>query len=82
MIDLAANVNRIVHHFAIVEVNAPVCLILSFSTLAAGHMVPARSAAASLTTPYPGRTMFASFHSNRFSPLIQKNTDTIPIQNT
>jgi hypothetical protein len=82
MIDLAANVNRIVHHFAIVGVHAPVCLILSSSTLAAAHMVPARSAVASLTTSSPGGTMFASHHSNRFIPLYRKTTDTIPIQNT
>jgi hypothetical protein len=82
MIDLAANANRIVHHYAIVGVHAPVCPILSSSTLVAGHMVPVRSAAASLTTSAPGWTMFASHHSNRFSPLFRKTTDTIPIQNT
>jgi hypothetical protein len=82
MIDLAANPNRIVHHFAIACVYASVCTFLSSSTLAACNLVPARSAAASLTTSSPGWTTFASHHSNRFSPLYRKTTDTIPIQNT
>jgi hypothetical protein len=82
MIDLAANVNRIVHHFATARVHASVCPILSSSTLAACHLVPARSAAGSPTTSSPAWATFASHHSNRFSPLFRKTTDTIPIQNT
>jgi hypothetical protein len=82
MIDPAANVNRIVRHFAIARVHAQVCPILSSSTLAACNLVPAPSVAASLTTSSPGSTTFTAHHSDRFSPLFRKTTDTIPIQNT
>ena len=82
MIDLAANANRIVHYFAIARVQAPVCPIPSSSTLAACHLVPARSAVGFPTTFSPGWTTFPSRHSNRFSPLFRNTTDTIPIQNT
>lgn len=82
MIDLAAIANLIAHNFAIARVHVPVCPIRSSSTLAACHLVPARSAASSPTTSSPGWSTFPARHGNRFSPLFRNTTDTTPIQNT
>ena len=82
MIDLAANVNRIVHHAAITRAHGHFCPIGSCSILAARNSAPTRSANGSPTTVSTAWTTFASHHRNRFNTLYRKTTDTILIQNT